>query len=203
MSSAVVTEHMRSIKKNASSEIGVACLYFDYYESREMQTPNNMVSSLTRQLVKQSSHLHELIRVVYEDVSEGRATRTFKHNIDMLKAVVSQFSSTYIIIDALDECSEVDTPHNDKETKRFLSALKDEIRLCTTVLVTCRTNDYLKGKFDEMPILNIRARNEDLVNYIKMRTSKGTDLGDRVHHKEHPDLESRIVQKIVDTSDGM
>lgn len=121
----------------------------------------------------------------------------------MLKAIVSPLPSTSVIVDALNECSDVDTPQNDKDTRRFLSVLKDDITPSATVLATCRTNDYLKDKFKEMPLLNIRARDEDLESYIKSQTSKGTEFGDRIHHLEHPDLESQIIQKIVSTCDGM
>ncbi|KAA6414215.1 MAG: hypothetical protein FRX48_02578 [Lasallia pustulata] len=194
---------MRSIKKSASSEIGVAYLYYDYYESRKVQTPGNMVSSLTRQLVQQSSQLDASIKELYEDVKRSKVARTSEQDIDMFKAAVSRFSSTYIIVDALDECSEVDTPEHDTDTKRFLSALKEEISPCTTVLVTCRTNDYLNDKFKEMSLLEIRARNEDLVSYIKGRTNKKTCLGRHVHYKAFPGFEGEISQKIVSSCDGI
>ena len=172
-----------------------------------MQTPGNMVSSLTCQLEQQSYyqsfHLHESIMALYKDVEGGKVIRTFEHNIDMFKAAVSQFSSTYIITDALDECSEVDTPQNDRDTEGFLSALKDEISPCTTVLVTCRTNIYLKDKFKKIPSLDIRARNEDLVDYIKGRTNKKISLGRHVHYKAFPGFEGEIIQKVVSSCDGM
>lgn len=118
----------------------------------------------------------------------------------MFLSVASYYERTLIIVDALDECSDIDKHQEDLDAERFLLALK-RMGSSVNLLVTCRPHDYLKRELQGVPRVVIRARYPDLKAYIGWRMQKSTNFGARVC--KDPNLEETIADRILTSCDGM
>jgi hypothetical protein len=101
--SAYIIDFLLQLRIN--SDIGVAFVYFSYKHG-ESQTPVNILASILQQLIKQkpsyvqdlkdmyARHIRESTRPVVDDISS------------LLQNVIYAFGKVFIVIDALDECSD-------------------------------------------------------------------------------------------------
>jgi hypothetical protein len=109
----------------------------------------------------------------------------------MLETLLSYFSESFLVIDALDEC------HDDvaRQIRNiFLRAAKCRIMVTTRPYSTKVGQDILSW-----PSIDILADDGDVRNYLESHV--GEQLGDII--AEHPDLGETVVSTIVKKSCGM
>jgi len=113
--------------------------------------------------------------------------------VDLLNSAMQTLPETFIVIDALDEC-----------TQDYARQLMKSILLLTRarIMVASRpTSPNLGQYFDSCPSLEIYARADDVESYVKARIEEDYLLVQLVD--EHPELRRKIVTTIVQKSDGM
>ena len=113
--------------------------------------------------------------------------------VDLLNSAMQTLPETFIVIDALDEC-----------TQDYARQLMKSILLLTRarIMVASRpTSPNLGQHFDSCPILEIYARADDVESYVKARIEEDYLLVQLID--EHPELRRKIVTTIVQKSDGM
>lgn len=122
---------IEDIISNFQSEptIAVAYFYFDFNDPDKQQT-EMLVRSLLEQFVAQCPHLLELLQPAYSRSHNGRKQPTIEEMKPILLQMLKSFNSTYILLDALDECKDRE------ELLEFLEALMgwniDSLHLLTT-----------------------------------------------------------------------
>src|SRR5436305_7690386 len=87
-------------------EIGFAFIYFDHQEAQS-QKSTHYIASLLRQLEQQKHTLINSVQNIYEELSPKCRRSDLRTLSNLLSASANSFKSRiYIILDALDECTE-------------------------------------------------------------------------------------------------
>lgn len=101
----------------------------------------------------------------------------------------------FIVVDALDECSEVDG------TRAKLLALLRTLSNTVNLLVTSRDLPSIATEFCETKRLEIYASDDDVRRYIENRIHREPRLAK--HVDGHPAIQDEIVEKIIENVRGM
>ena len=143
----------------------IAYIYFDF-KNQEAQTVDKVVRTLLNQLLLPSDLIPPNIEEVYDDCRSRRKMPDAGFFIQQLLSTAATFSSIYVMLDALDECS--------SGTLEYLIDL-----ICTLkdhgvkVFCTFRPNLIDLGKRLDIPtIQSIHAHDEDIRNYLSIRLNK-------------------------------
>jgi hypothetical protein len=139
-------------------------MYFDY-NNREKQTGEDVIRSLLKQILLPSKLIPHDIESVYDDFDTHHKHPDISIFTRQLLSISSKFSSIYIIIDALDECSSETL----NEILTFIQQFKN-----SGVRVFCTSRRHITNLGDklETSIIPIEADNEDVRNYLTIRVNQ-------------------------------
>jgi len=172
--------------------ISVACFYVDF-AAREEQSPTNMLGSLLKQIVGGLERIPEEIRQTFQDhkkVIGGRGLRVAEI-VKMLQTVTS-LRQTFMCVDALDECVERNQPE-------VLDSLRQILEKSSNTRIFLTARRHIRGEIERYlgpraAILSIKPRNDDIVEYVRIRLSK-----DRYQDAMDGSLETEIIESITTT----
>lgn len=190
-SRSIVVDHLRKQFKS-SDDIGVASIYCNYKE-RDKQTHINFLASLWRQLVQDDIPLAKQVMDLYNLHHIKRTSPSFREILSILQTEISRHSTVFIVMDALDEC----TDHSRVSLLAELKSRQPTIRL----MVTSRCLDNITREFNGITPLEIGARDEDLKAYLLGRLS-GEDRLARLVSKDIY-LENEILEAISTKAEKM
>jgi hypothetical protein len=179
-------------RREETTSAGVTWIYCSY-DDQQSQTAINLLSSLLRQLLQQVTTLPGEIRTTYAKCKEKGVRMSLDECVDFLNSAMQPLPETFIVIDALDEC-----------TQDYARQLMKSIFLLTRarIMVASRpTSPNLGRYFDSCPSLEIYARADDVESYVKARIEEDYQLSELVN--EHPELRRKIVTTIAQKSHGM
>ncbi|KAJ7440455.1 ankyrin repeat domain-containing protein, partial [Mycena latifolia] len=186
----VVVDHLQAqFPKNGTA---VACIYLNHKE-RELQTPENLLASVWKQLVVDTSFppaAHDLYR--HHCLRDTRPSLTEIFNL--LQAAMGQHSKSYIIVDALDEYPE----EQRNILLKHLSMLQGPT---TSLMLTSRPHITLDNCFSDVHCLEIQATDDDIHHYVDKQIQKFPKLCK--HVQTRPELHDEIKSKISSNADGM
>ena len=100
LSSTIITE----VLAFQSDVVAVAYFYFDF-NNAEKQDPDKMICSLITQLHAQSMKECKPLTTLFSLCKDGQQRPDPDDLLRVLEAMMQSFDKTYIILDALDECS--------------------------------------------------------------------------------------------------
>ncbi|KAL8716489.1 MAG: hypothetical protein Q9225_006190 [Loekoesia sp. 1 TL-2023] len=186
----IVVDYLRSHSAPGVS-FGVAAAYCNFKE-QDTQSPENLLAGLCEQLMDDSEVLPDTLVKLYE-THKGKQTRpTLKDVLSVFEELAKRFSTTYLIVDALDECLP-DVRHV------FVRELKS-LQPMTRLLATTRPIDSIISQFDEDTTIEVRASYGDLEKYIKSRleSRRLSTL-----HKGQTKLLEDICNNVIDKANGM
>ena len=97
----------QDVLSNYQSEptVAVACFYFDFKDLDKQRT-EGLIRSLIMQLSAQCLHLPASLQSAYSRSQNGQHQLTVDDLKNLLRQVLESFHSTYILLDALDECTD-------------------------------------------------------------------------------------------------
>ena len=173
--------------------IGVAYIYCDYLKAQE-QTHVHLVGSLLKQLVEQRNPVSESLKSYYDEHRSRNIDQNPEGAFEVLKAECDNWSRIYIVIDALDECSEKDGTR--RRVIAGLLSLQRSNRI--NILVTSRSIPSILYDFEVWERLEIRADSEDIHRYLLGQMDR---FSKRILAEK--DLQEQIISKITDAADGM
>ena len=113
----------------------------------------------------------------------------------MLSLVCETFSNIFIVVDALDECSETDGNRENFMTE--LLKLPPKTRL----LVTSRHIASIESKIKGDSFVEIRADDDDVKSFLQNYISQHRELAALIKRRDC--LEDKIVNTVLSKSKGM
>ena len=133
---------------------------------------------------------------LYACCGNGHQEPTLDDLQSTLQRIVDGFSSTFIVLDALDECAEREKLLNWIQT--FI--LEKDINLGLHLIVTSRPEQEIEDKFKSYHYLDLveESGNHDLVAYLDYQLQNDSDL-----QKWNSDTQNQIKLTLMKQADGM
>jgi hypothetical protein len=135
------------------------------------------------------------IRNLYDTHVNKKTSPTPTELLGALKTEIGAFSKVFIIVDALDECSEEDNKR--ANLLDMLLSLPKNVKL----LVTSRPLPTIQIDLEGIARLDIRADDKDVRMYVKGRIPREKRLAR--HVRKDPDLGETLEETIVNSAKGM
>lgn len=95
------------MRTTPADSTGLAYFYCDYKDTAK-QTLQGFLASILIQLCNQSPGLFTSIQATYETHKDCHRALRVDELVEMLRMSLPKFSTTFILVDALDECTEVE-----------------------------------------------------------------------------------------------
>jgi hypothetical protein len=188
--SVVINYLERTIKQE---NVGIAYIYCTHREQN--QTAENLVASLLKQLIQQRSAIPGNIRDLYRHHRNKQTHPPLSEYSRLLQAELRHFSKVFIVIDALDECSE-----EGRIREHFLAEVQ-KLLAVVRLLVTSRHMPDIERKSEGEARLEIRASDEDVERYLESRIESQLPLANYVE-MDHA-LRRDILNTIIRRAHGM
>ena len=197
LSSTVITEILRQC--NHSSGSFLAYFYFDFNDSEKQQS-SQMIRSIITQLYSQSYDAKTEVESLFSQCQDGQQPADLPTLMITLQAAVRKQEHTYIILDALDECSNVVDLLAVVQTivewsipglhllctSRWLTTVKETVQNLTTS--------------DRMIQVQSKMVDTDISNYIFQKLQTDPELK---RWRNRPDIQEEIRAALTEKVDGM
>jgi hypothetical protein len=156
----IVVDYLCTRFQNDAS-VGIAYLYCNFRRQHE-QKPADLLASLLKQLVQEQSSIPQSVKSLYKRHKDKRTHPSFDEISKALHSVVADYSRSFIIIDALDEC-EV----SDGGRKQLLSEISSlQAKTEASFFATSRFIPEIEKEFKGRVSLEIYASDEDVQRYL-------------------------------------
>jgi hypothetical protein len=150
---------------------------------------------MLQQLAQRRPHLSNEIQSLYDTHILHRTRPNVGEITKALQAEIQGLSKLFVVVDALDECSQ-----SDDKRDQFLGELQK--LTIAQVLITSRPHiSNIPEYFDDVSSLEILATDDDIKVYIKERISKQNRL--KLFVQEEPALRDAIINGIIKNVRGM
>ena len=163
---------------------GISFVYFDYKDP-ETQSCVEIAANMLKQLLSRLPDIPDNLANLLDDIRSDA-----RHSIDISKItktigeVVHNFSSIFLLIDALDECESFTAR---RDLLRLLKLLRGpNIR----IFITCRPHIQ---PLEEAHTVDIRAHREDLDTYVRAKLENANITRE---------LREEIVDKLLKSAHG-
>jgi Cdc6-like AAA superfamily ATPase len=188
MMAAVAIDH---ICRTSPNDVGIAYLFCSY-KAQFDQTVPSLLSAILKQLLRSLSDIPHPVRDIYDHHSKRRTKPHLDELVHAIVSTLSSYSTVYMVIDALDECSNKDGVRPQLIDNLCRLQASCNVRL----LFTSRNIPEVTEAFRSNPCLEVRASEEDVKHYIASHLP-------RLRISIDDQLVRDIESKIVDAVDGM
>ena len=192
--------HSSAIIHNLLQRFNSATAYF-FFDGRDSQKDFQLHDKLIRSLIWQFSlkckgRVHKVLVDLYTCCGNGHQEPSLDDLQNALERMLGGFSSAFIILDALDECTEREKLLNWIHT--FI--LENDINLGLHLIVTSRPEQEIENKFKSYHYLDLvkESKNHDLVAYLDYQLQNDPDL-----QKWNSDTQDHIKFTLMEQADGM
>jgi hypothetical protein len=182
-------DHLMKIGSN----IGLAYIFCNY-QAQEEQNIIGLLAAILKQLTQEQPSISEPLIRLYERHFSRRTRPSLEDIFATLHTVTKSLSTTYIVIDGLDECS--DRLGTRGQLLRMLRELQRETDL--RLLITSRFIQDIENEFESTPKLEVRASDADVKQFVHSQIHR---LPSCVQYDQ--DLQAFVKDKIVEAVDGM
>ncbi|KAK6343424.1 hypothetical protein TWF730_011013 [Orbilia blumenaviensis] len=196
ISSVVIDYLEEKRKRDKSMQTALAYFYFDF-SNKEIDT-RTFARSLLKQLVFQSPKLPQGLMELFNTYSGSGKTEIEDQRIeDLLVQCASSFQTTYIVVDALDEC----TPELRLQVLAILERLADAGR--AKVFTTSRPHpEDINEIFKDVDKIELGAKAEDIKKYIWAEIGRYQTRTPKARHIDDG-LRDQIIAGLIKASNGM
>ena len=177
--------------EHAKPDVGLAFVYFNY---KEVQSAKGVVASFLRQLIERRGSLTEDTRSILRSNASKQVQSSFKEYLKLSTAEIQCLSRVYIIVDALDECSE-----DEGNRREFVAGLKD-IASDARLLITSRPVGSIEEYMSNVCRIEIRANDGDVTTYLAAQIERHDRLSRFCRDLE---LKKAIIEGIREKASGM
>jgi hypothetical protein len=190
MMAAIAIEHL---SRTAQADVGLAYLFCNY-KSQVDQSIHGLLSALLKQLVQSRMDITAPVTHLYDHHSKKNSKPSRNEILTALSTICSNYAAVYLVIDALDECSDQDGTRSQLiEKLRDLQA-KTNVRL----LFTSRFIPEITENFQSEPVLEVRASKEDVERFVVGQIPRLPKCIGR-----DDELRLTVQSRIVEAVDGM
>ncbi|THX55134.1 WD40 repeat-like protein [Aureobasidium pullulans] len=192
MLTSIVISHLQETAR-FDPRVGIGYIYCSF-ERKQQQKPEDLLASLLKQLARGLHDTPPSVADLYTSHKDRNTRPCLEDLITALVAVLGQYSKTFIVVDALDECQ---SSHNWQ--KGFVHALlKIHTQIQVSIFATSRHSLDVDKTFESAMSLEIRASKEDISKYVRGRMG---DLPNFI--SRNPPLRQEIEITIMNAVDGM
>ncbi|KAL2802727.1 hypothetical protein BJX63DRAFT_425838 [Aspergillus granulosus] len=193
--SASVIENVMEVKTTA---IGVAVVYFYFdFSDDKKQVMGGMIRSILSQLAAQCSTYPSVL----EDLNLQYGAVGFQAPatdlLQTLQSMFSEFSQVYLVLDALDECSERQTLFSFLDTIQKWEA--GSLHMITTTRMDREIDSFLSTLTCENFELQPERINSDISLYVEERISTDPNL----RTCRHDEIREEVKQTLMAMAGGM
>jgi hypothetical protein len=189
ITSIVVSDLYKSFSIDAT--VGIAYIYYNFRRKRE-QKIEDVLASLLKQLTQTQSSLPNSVKYLHNRHKDRRTRPSFDELSRTLQSVAAMYSRVFVIVDALDECQEVDGCRRILLSELF----KLQAGTATNILATSRFIPEVEKEFKGSVVLEIRASDKDVRKYLDGRMAQ-------MFFSPDLDLQAEIKTEISRAADGM
>jgi hypothetical protein len=173
--------------------VGIACVYLSHKAAN--QTLEMLLRSILKQFTQRRQVISERTSDAHSRCEGGRIPPSKDELIELLQCEVDDFTDTFVVIDALDECSfGVWVTLLDQ-----LEKLQSKIHL----LVTSRNFATISDRLKDSVTLEIRAQPQDIRAFIEAQIDDPENRRLKKMVSEEPKLRREIEKVIIRTANGM
>src|SRR3984885_1842 len=189
----IVVHHLHT-QFRSDPTVGIAYLYCNFRRQHE-QKPTDLLLSLLKQLVQEQPSIPESVKNLYTHHKGKRTRPSFDEISKVMHPILSDYSRSFIIIDALDECQATDG----SRSKLLSEILSLQAQTGARLFITSRYLPEIMKEFEGSTSLEIRASDKDVLRYIDGRIS--WLLRSRI--SRYHDLQNTIRKEVLKAVDGM
>jgi hypothetical protein len=174
-----------------NQSVGIAYVYFDYKNQENLSMPS-VFASLLKQLAVRKDEMTPEVLAFY---GRFRSRATQPELSPILQTIVhlsTLFSSTFLILDALDELDE-------KHLPLLLNSISQLLDGGQKIQVFATSRPHLgtvQNFFKSALSISIRADEEDIKNYLTIKVDENLSESQKA-------LKSEIVESLSISADGM
>ncbi|EPS43367.1 hypothetical protein H072_2627 [Dactylellina haptotyla CBS 200.50] len=194
--SSVVIEHLEEVRrKDTTLQTAVAYFYFDF--SNKTIDIRNFTRNLLKQLAFHSPQIPQGLVELFESYYASGKTELENQRIeDLLIETISKFKTTYIVVDALDEC--------DPEQRFYVLQIFQKLASAgAKVFATSRPHpEDINEALNEARKIELSADADDIKKYINAEIARHQRSAPRAR-QIHSELRSHIVESLTRKSNGM
>ncbi|KAI9661738.1 MAG: hypothetical protein M1821_008977 [Bathelium mastoideum] len=187
MMAAVVIDHLQGIANG--NNIGIVYLFCSY-KAQVVQNISNLLAAMLKQLVMGRSDLADPVVDMYTQ----KVRPSLDDLMQALKIICSGYSTTYMVVDALDECPDADGVRSCLIDKMRELQASSNVRLLATSRLIPEVVEY----FQSDPQLEVRASEEDIMCFV---TGQIPRLPNYIRCNDG--LKEAVKTKVVEAVDGM
>ncbi|OXV11091.1 hypothetical protein Egran_01149, partial [Elaphomyces granulatus] len=182
----IAIEYLQSPER--SEKLRVA-YFFCNYQRQEEQKTQDILAALLRQLVEQQDQIPEGVHKLYQSYKSSRPS---SDELFKILSIIGNHDRVYLIVDALDECSE----EVRKRVCKKIRSLQDISN--TSFMATSRPIDAMNKEFPPNSRFEIRAQAEDVEMYLETELKYLPEC-----ISDSPDMRRDVKKCIADGIDGM
>lgn len=150
MMAAIIVDHLW--KTFPDDDIGIAYIYCNY-KRQESQKTTDLLAAILKQLVQKRLFFREPVLTLYERHFNRKTRPSLDEILDALYIISKSYIKIYVVVDALDECTEIDGTHS-----QLLTHLRDlHERTNTSLMVTSRFLPSVIEVLEGAQTLEVRA----------------------------------------------
>jgi hypothetical protein len=150
MTAAITVDHLH--KTVQTRDIGVAYIYCNY-KTHSDQNASSLLAAILKQLVQARPSIAGPVTRLYDHHVDQRTKPSLEEILSALQSVLTNYSSVYVVVDALDEC-----PDKDGTRSQLLAKLWDlQRKMDLHLMATSRFIPDIVQEFNGMPTLEVRA----------------------------------------------
>lgn len=177
---------------------GLAFMYYKY-QNRETQKFKDIVPALAKQLCRKKPVLPKVVKELYRQYSRQDQLPSQAKYQALLVEVLESFEQVFIVIDALDECSDQDV------VLPLIAALVQSSSVKIKICVTSRRQQFILHSFAKLkcPTLEIEAKkvDQDIMVFASAEIDRRSE--DYEYGIIDPELKAKIKATLVGQSNGM
>ncbi|KAH8689310.1 hypothetical protein BGW36DRAFT_70072 [Talaromyces proteolyticus] len=141
--------------------IGIAYLYCNF-KQKDKQSLIDLILSLLKQLVQEQPSIPNIMKDLYSRHGPKRTRPLPDEILDAMRQVISSYSRTFIIVDALDEC-QVSYEGRGIFLQEIFSL---QVKTGMNIFATSRFIPEIEKWFEKSIRLEIRASDSDIQKYL-------------------------------------
>ena len=197
LSSTIISEILRtcSLRSGASA----AYFYFDFNEP-EKQKSDRMIRSLITQLSGQSTKKLKELELLFSSCNNGQRQPDTKSLLIVLKDMLKGFDKAYVILDALDECS---------DREQLLESIEEiqiwglpQLHMLLTSRQVPDVQQVLELLTSSQNIILIQSKlvDADILIYVHERLQNDSGLK---RWRNKPQVQEKVKTTLMKKADGM